>query len=120
MPQGPSVLFGCLPVWIVVSAGGNTYDDYWEEVEEVYWLKRNGTKGSPVKQSILDRAEAQDFGFCNVLESFWDNWRCAKDEEEERLRNLGPYTPQDYLDQVQNQKGKDTLWTDEMPSFGSP
>lgn len=94
MPQGPSVLFGCLPVWIVVSAGGD-WEDYDEEVVEVYWLKRDGTKGSAVKPEILKRAEAQDWGLCAVLEYFWDNLRQAKEEEE--LLNNRIKTPEDYL-----------------------
>lgn len=80
MPAGPSVLKGCLPVWIIVAAGRdadtpNGPGEYWEEVEEIRWLKRDGTPGAPISERLWDEAEKADPYFCNMLEIFWDTLR---------------------------------------------
>ena len=90
MPAGPSLLKGCLPVWIEVSAGKdadtpNGAGEYWEEVDAIYWLKRDGTKGSHISEKLWEEAEKEDYGFCNMLEGFWDTMR----HEQEEAKRLG-------------------------------
>lgn len=89
MPAGPALLKGCLPVWIVVNAGRdadtpNGPGEYWEEIEEIRWLKRDGSPGSVISQKLRDEAEAQDYGFCDMLERFWDDRRYEQDEAERK------------------------------------
>lgn len=87
MPFGPTVLMGCLPVWIEVAVGKdadtpNGAGEYWEEVEAIYWLKRDGSKGSPISQRLWAKAEKADPYFCGMLEGFWDDLRFARREAE--------------------------------------
>ena len=77
MPEGPATILGGLPVWVEASAGVDdnpiTGREYWSEVDALYWLKKDGTKGSPIPQKVWDRAEEYDYGFCTTLEQLWDH-----------------------------------------------
>lgn len=76
MPGGPSSILGGLPVWAEVSFtrgdGWTTDDD--AEVDALYWLKRDGTKGSPLPEHMYDRLEAKDpYWQCDVIEKVTDH-----------------------------------------------
>lgn len=91
MPEGKAYLKGCLPVWIVVNCGKdadtpNGPGEHYEEVEEIYWLKRNGTKGSHISQKLWDEAEAEDYGFCMMLEAFWSDMRYEQDLRDGKIK----------------------------------
>ncbi len=62
MPEGPCTILGGLPViaevWFTRGDGWTTDDD--AGVDALYWIKRDGTKGKPVPQSIYDRLEKKD------------------------------------------------------------
>lgn len=73
MYEGPGTILGGLPVICVAEAGKdpdtlNGPGEYWEEVLSIHWQKHDGSKGKEIPQHIRDRAEAYDYGFCDLLE----------------------------------------------------
>jgi hypothetical protein len=76
LPEGPGTILGGLPVIAEVSFGvsdGPDGRDYWAEVDTIYWMKRNGSKGKAIPQHIRDRAEKYDYYFCNLIEQVQDH-----------------------------------------------
>lgn len=74
MPEGPSTILGGLPVFLVVSCGYDPYNnEYWSEVDEICWRKKDGSKGKPIPDSVRDRAENYDYGFCEAIEQLFYN-----------------------------------------------
>jgi hypothetical protein len=71
MPGGPATILGGLPVWAEVSFykgdGWTTDDD--ADVDGLFWLKRDGTKGAPISQKVMDRVEKEPYWECDVIES---------------------------------------------------
>lgn len=87
MPEGPATILGGLPVIAEVSYyrgdGWSTDDD--AEVDALYWRKRDGSKGKPLPQHIIDRAEAKDpYWHCDVIEAVSDH--LAHEAWERQLR----------------------------------
>lgn len=74
MPEGPATVLGGLPVWAEVwfsrGDGWTTDDD--AGVDQLYWLKRDGTKGKPLSQKIMDRIEKEDYWECDVIDKVSD------------------------------------------------
>lgn len=75
--ERPATILGGLPVIAVICSGkdGDTPEgpgEYWSEVDALYWRKRNGTKGKPLPQHIIDRAEKYDYAFCNLIEGVFE------------------------------------------------
>ncbi len=62
---GPCTIKGGLPAWAEVSFGKdsdtpNGPGDYWAEVENIFWMKRDGSMGAPVSEKVFDEAMAYD------------------------------------------------------------
>jgi hypothetical protein len=89
MPIKPATILGGLPVMAEVSFT----TDYWGEhdatVDQLYWLKRDGTAGKPISRKIRDRAEKYDYGLCNVIESVSEQL-AYEASEAERLKKGEP------------------------------
>jgi hypothetical protein len=70
MPEGPGTILGCLPVtaavWFSRGDGYTTDDD--AGVDQIFWRKRDGSKGKEIPQHVRDRAEAYDYAFCDLIE----------------------------------------------------
>lgn len=62
MVEGPCTVLGGLPLIAEVTFtrgdGWMTDDD--AEVDALYWVKADGTKGKPVSQAFYDRLEKRD------------------------------------------------------------
>lgn len=81
-----SFIFGKMPVIVDIGYG---YEDspcfgreYYEEVEGIWWRKKDGTKGKHVPEHLMDRLEEQDMYLLNLIESCWVD-KYFEDEEEE-------------------------------------
>jgi hypothetical protein len=74
MPEGRGTICGGLPVIAHVTFtrgdGWTTDDD--AEVDEIYWMKKDGTKGKPIPEHLRERAEKQDYLLCNLIEQVSD------------------------------------------------
>lgn len=76
MPAAVVTVLGGLPVWAEVSFyrgdGWTTDDD--AQVDGLYWLRRDGSKGAPLSSKMLDRLEKRDhFWECGVIEQVTDS-----------------------------------------------
>ena len=73
--EGPSTILGGLPVWaeFTYTRGdwGFTDDDF--DLDALYWLKRDGTKGNPLPEHMYDRAEKHDEYFSDCFQQLEDN-----------------------------------------------
>jgi hypothetical protein len=58
--------------------------EFWAEVDAIYWLKRDGTKGKEIPKSVYDRAEKYDYAFCDLIEQVFDHMRHEQDVAEGR------------------------------------
>lgn len=77
LASGVGTILGGLPVWADIASGKDPDGpwgpgEYWSEVQTLYWVKRDGSKGKELPQHIVDRAENYDYGFCNLIESIFD------------------------------------------------
>lgn len=82
--EGPGTILGGLPVWAEIDAGKdadtpNGPGDYWAEVRQIYWRKRNGSKGKPIPQHLFDKAAKYDYKFCDLIEQVQDHWLYYKE-----------------------------------------
>ena len=71
--EGAGTILGGLPVIAVVESGKdadtpNGPGEYWSEVISLHWVKRDGSKGKELPEKVRDRAEAYDYGFCDLIE----------------------------------------------------
>lgn len=90
----PVSILGGLPVFAEVSFGKdsdtpNGPGDYWAEVDDIYWMKRDGSKGKPLPEHLFDKAMADDGA--DIIESVSDylsheRWLREKAEEEAEER----------------------------------
>lgn len=74
---GRATILGGLPVFVEINAGKdadtpNGPGEYYAEVDGIYWLKRDGTKGKEISEKIWDRAIKYDYGFCDLIEQIFD------------------------------------------------
>ncbi len=80
MFEGPASVLGGLPVWAEVYCSGE--DD--AEVEGLYWLKRDGSKGAPFSQKMWDRVQKHDpYWIANVIEQVFDHIEHEKHNPDE-------------------------------------
>lgn len=89
----PATILGGLPVMVTVEWGKdadtpNGPGEYWVEVQEICWLKKDGTAGKPLPQHIIDRAERADPYFCAIIEQVNDQlayeaWEKRRESEPE-------------------------------------
>jgi hypothetical protein len=74
MPEGPATVLGGLPViaevWFTRGDGWMTDDD--AGVDALYWRKKDGTKGAPLSQKIMDRIKKENYWECDVIEAVSD------------------------------------------------
>ena len=74
MPEGPCTVLGGLPVIAEVSFtrgdGWMTDDD--AQVDGLYWQKRNGSKGAPLSEKIMERIEKESYWQCAVIDQVQD------------------------------------------------
>lgn len=75
MVSRPVMILGGLPAWADVSYGKdadtpNGPGECRSEVEELYWRKRDGSKGSPLPDHLFDRALSygNDYQGCDIIE----------------------------------------------------
>lgn len=84
MPEGPATVLGGLPViaevWFTRGDGWTTDDD--AGVDCLYWQKRDGTKGKPLSQKIMDRIEKEAYWECDVVEQVSDWLAYGQDEHQ--------------------------------------
>jgi hypothetical protein len=91
---GPATILGGLPVWAEVwfTRGDGYSSDDDAGVSELFWLKRDGTKGGPVPDSVRDRAEAKDpYWEVDVVDKVTDY--LAHEQYLEELRQRIPHLP---------------------------
>lgn len=82
MPWGRATILGGLPVWALVNFGMTDDEngrDYWSEVEDICWVRRDGSRGKSISKPMFDRAESADPYFASVTEAVsdylaYDNW----------------------------------------------
>jgi hypothetical protein len=72
--RGPATILGGLPVWaecwFTRGDGWTTDDDC--GVDALYWLRRDGTKGAPLPQKIIDRLDKTGHWEASVCEAVCD------------------------------------------------
>ncbi len=75
MPEGPATVLGGLPViaevWFTRGDGWMTDDD--AGVDALYWMKRDGTKGKPLSEKIMERIEKEEYWECDVIDKVTDH-----------------------------------------------
>lgn len=76
--EGPGTILGGLPVIAIVTGGKdadtpNGPGEYWTEVVSIHWMRRDGSKGKEIPAHIRDRAEAYDYGFCDLTEQVFSS-----------------------------------------------
>lgn len=65
-----TTILGGLPVWAECSWWQDYYGECDGEVSGLFWLKRDGTKGTPLSQKIMDRLEKTNpYWQADVLEN---------------------------------------------------
>jgi len=67
MPEAPVSIFGGLPVIAVVSFTRDYYGECDADVDELYWMKRDGSKGKALPQHLFDKATA-DYKSADIIE----------------------------------------------------
>ncbi len=97
MAEGPATILGGLPViaevWFTRGDGWATDDD--AGVTALYWVKKDGTKGKEVPESIYERcAKADDYWECDVIDAVSDHiayeqWCRENPEEAAKFSNAG-------------------------------
>lgn len=92
MPEAPVTILGGLTVIAEVSFGydsGSAYApaEHWSEVEGIFWMKRNGTRGKPIPDHLYERAEKYDPYFAHVIEQVIDHLIYEADEAADARRD---------------------------------
>ncbi|MCK9361767.1 hypothetical protein M0Q28_06125 [Patescibacteria group bacterium] len=82
---GRGAILGGLPVIAEVSWGTDYWGEGYAEIEQIYWMKRDGTKGKPISQKIFDRAEIYDSYFSCLVEQLSEQAAHEADGEAEPL-----------------------------------
>lgn len=67
-------MLGGLPVWADVQFGKdpdtpNGPGEFWAEVLCLRWVRRDGSPGRELPPAVVDRAEAYDYGFCDLTQA---------------------------------------------------
>ena len=87
MTYYPATILGGLPVMADIAFGKdadtpNGPGDYYAEVEDIAWRKRDGTPGKSISQAMYDRAEKYDPYFGNLICQVSDNLAMEQWERE--------------------------------------
>lgn len=69
---GQGTILGGLPVIADVSWGTNYWGEGYADVDAIYWMKRDGSKGKAIPQHLFDRAEKYDPYFSRLTEQLSD------------------------------------------------
>lgn len=83
MAEAPVTILGGLPVIAQVSFSR----DYWTgecdaDVDDLFWMKRDGSKGKSIPQHLFDKATA-DYKNADIIEQVVDHLAYADREDEE-------------------------------------
>lgn len=91
MPRytGFGTILGGLPIIADVDWGTDYWGEGYAEIEAIYWMKKDGTKGKPIPPKVFDRAELYDSYFSSLIEQLS---RAAAHESDEQSSN-----PLDYV-----------------------
>lgn len=76
MPEAPVCILGGLPVIAEVSFSYDSYSmEHDASVEDLFWMKRDGTKGKSIPQHLFDKAleYGNDYQGCNIIEQVNDH-----------------------------------------------
>ena len=80
-----AIIFGKMPVVVEIACGVDDSPvygrEYYEEVEGIWWERKDGSKGKEVPQHLVDKLEEQDPYFCNLIEQCWVNDIIEEDGE---------------------------------------
>lgn len=85
---GFGTILGGLPIIADVDWGTDYWGEGYAEIEAIYWMKKDGTKGKPIPQKVFDRAELYDSYFSSLIEQLSD---AAAHESDEQLSNSLDY-----------------------------
>ena len=85
MPEAPVTVMG-LPLIAVVVMGYYSSDgEGWAEVDQLYWRKRDGSRGKALSDALYDKVLEQGYEEA-IIEQVWDHlwywqwvWSCATD-----------------------------------------
>lgn len=85
--SAPVTILGGLPVVAFVAFGKdadtpNGAGEYWAEVEDICWMKKDGSAGKSIPQHLIDKAEVYDPYFANLTESVSDHLAMERWERE--------------------------------------
>lgn len=104
MVTRPVCILGGLPAWATINY---SYDSYTgesdSEVEELFWQKRDGSRGSALPQHIFDKALSygNDYQGCDIIEQVDATLGYEQWEREEMLHAAQVYQrgwlPERYL-----------------------
>lgn len=84
---GQGTILGGLPVIADVDWGTSWDGEGYAEISQIYWLKRNGTKGKPIPKKLFDRAELYDSYFSSLIEQLSE--LCAYEQYEREREESG-------------------------------
>lgn len=71
---GPGTILGGLPVIAEVVFGYDSWNgEGYAEVENIFWMKRNGERGKQIPQHLFDKAEKYDPYFSCLSEAVSDH-----------------------------------------------
>jgi hypothetical protein len=90
---GEGTILGGLPVIADVYWGHSPWDgEGFAEIVEIYWRKRDGSKGKPIPTHLRDRAEKYDRYFCGLIEQLQDHCihEAGNDEPNDEMVELIP------------------------------
>lgn len=87
VPSGPASILGGLPVIadVTFSRGDGWVTDDTADVDCLYWMKRDGSKGKPIPEHMYDRLP--DYWECDVIEAVTDHL-CYQQWERQQLGAL--------------------------------
>jgi hypothetical protein len=85
---GRGTILGGLPVVADVDWGTDYWGEGYAEISAIYWMKRDGSKGKPIPQSVFDRAEAYDSYFSSLVEQLSEQAAYEAAEHEGEVAEL--------------------------------
>lgn len=88
----PGSILGGLPVIAEICFGYDSGTPYstgggYAEVDAIYWMKRNGSKGKMIPDHLKERAEAYDPYFAELIERATEHLIAEADEEADIKRD---------------------------------
>ena len=74
MPEAPVTVNGMPMIAVIHSSYDSFTGESDSEVTELYWRKRDGTRGKHVSLKVWDKIDAEIWGMCGILEQAFDVW----------------------------------------------